>query len=134
MAEQVSVFLEDTEHLLSILKILKENNIDIRALSISESKKHGILRMVPDDCDAAVKKLKELDYTALKSKVLAIEMPDSPGALYDRLQKFLSGEFIMEYAYSYMEKAGGKVIFVCKFENSEGAEKAARAAGLSLKD
>jgi len=134
MAEQVSVFLEDTKHLLSILKVLKDNNINLRAVSISDTKDYGILRMMLDDCETAAKKLKEMDYTVLLTKVLAIEITDSPGSLYDRLQKFLSEAFTMEYAYSYMEKQGGKVIFVCKFENFEEAEKAARSAGLALRD
>ena len=48
--KQISVFVENRPSTLaSFAKVLAENGIDIRALSISETRDFGILRIIVDD-------------------------------------------------------------------------------------
>ena len=48
--QQISVFLENRAgQLAEITKILADNGIDLRALSIAETADYGVLRMIVDD-------------------------------------------------------------------------------------
>ena len=57
---QISVFVENKQGRLSaIIKILKDNGINIRAISIADTKDFGILRLIVSDPDLACEKLRE---------------------------------------------------------------------------
>ena len=52
---QISVFLENRAgQLAEVTKLLAENGIDMRAISIAETKDYGVLRLIVDDTDKAV--------------------------------------------------------------------------------
>ena len=90
--KQISVFLENrTGSLVDFTKVLYGNNIDIRAFSITEAPDFGIARVIVDDVYNAVTVLKDNDYIVSITKVLAVEMPDEPGAL-SRVIKVLQKE------------------------------------------
>lgn len=47
---QLSVFIENKRgRLAEITNVLKQNNVDIRALSIADTKEFGILRLIVSD-------------------------------------------------------------------------------------
>ena len=51
---QISVFIENKEgNLLTVSKILKDNNIDIRTLSLADTSEYGMLRMIVSDEELA---------------------------------------------------------------------------------
>ena len=59
--KQVSVFLENSEgRLKSALLTLKEANIDIKSLSLADTRDYGMLRMIVSSPDEAVTALKNL--------------------------------------------------------------------------
>ena len=48
--QQISVFLENRAgQLAEITKVLAENGIDLRAISIAETTDYGVLRMIVDE-------------------------------------------------------------------------------------
>ena len=54
LIKQISIFVENKPGRLSnITNILKQNDIDIRALSIADTKDFGILRLIVNDPDKA---------------------------------------------------------------------------------
>ena len=51
---QISVFLENkTGQLAEITKLLAENHINLRAISIAETADYGVLRIIADDAEKA---------------------------------------------------------------------------------
>jgi len=69
--KQISVFLENKPGKLSdMTSLLAENNIDIRALSLAETKDFGIARMIVDDIFEAAAVLRDGDFIANFSPVL----------------------------------------------------------------
>lgn len=82
MVKQISVFLENKEgNLAEFSRLLSENDINLRALSMAEAGEFGIVRMIVDDVYKATTSLKEADYVASVKDVLAVEIPDEAGSL-----------------------------------------------------
>ena len=51
---QISVFLENRAgQLAEITKVLADNGIDLRAISIAETADYGVLRMIVDNAEKA---------------------------------------------------------------------------------
>ena len=83
---QISVFLENKKgRLKEITKILSDNNINIRALSIAETKDFGVIRLIVNKAEEAYTALKAMDFVVRKTDVLAVEVSDKPGGLYSVL-------------------------------------------------
>lgn len=104
--KQISVFLENRPgRLKQLTHILAENHVDMRALSLAETKDFGIARLIVDDVFQAVSILKEADFIASLTSVLAVEIPDEPGGLDQLLSIFSEAEVNIEYMYAFI---GGK--------------------------
>ena len=82
LIKQISIFVENKPGRLSnITNILKQNDIDIRALSIADTKDFGILRLIVNDPDKACNVLKGAECTVTITDVLAVGISDEPGGL-----------------------------------------------------
>ena len=72
---QLSVFIENKRgRLAEITNVLKQNNVDIRALSIADTKEFGILRLIVSDAGKAAEVLRADGFTVALTQVVAIEM------------------------------------------------------------
>ena len=57
---QISVFLENRQgRLFDVCSLLGNNGVNIRALTIAETESFGVLRVVVDKSDLAIKLLRE---------------------------------------------------------------------------
>ena len=82
--KQISVFLENRAGCLAeFTKVLRENGIDMRALSIAETPDFGILRIIVDDSYQTACLLKDAGYIFSITPVLAAAISDHAGGLYD---------------------------------------------------
>ena len=61
--KQISVFLENKPNQLAeFVKVLNENRIDMRAMSVADTKDFGILRVIVDDTYKTACVLKDAGY------------------------------------------------------------------------
>lgn len=120
---QISVFLENRKgRLLDVCSLLGDNDINIRALTIAETESFGVLRIVVDKSDAAMKLLRENQFVANLTDVVAIEVADQPGGLAGILKVLAENDVNIEYMYGFVEKFSDKALLVMRFENTELAE------------
>ncbi len=85
--EQISIFIENKSgRLAEVARVLGEKGVNIRALSLADTSDFGILRLLVDNTDAAQAILKDNGFTVNKTEVVAVEVPDDPGGLYNILQ------------------------------------------------
>ena len=101
--KQISAFVENRPgRIAEITGILAQNNIDLRALSIADTADFGILRMIVDNPEEAAVILKDNRVTVTLTDVIAISLPDKPGAL-SYLLEVLSNEGVsVEYLYAFV--------------------------------
>ena len=120
--DQISVFLENRKgRLLEVCALLGEQGINIEALSIAESEKFGILRMVVDQPDRAVSLIQSKKLTAEKTELIAVEVEDRPGGLAGILARLADHGINVEYMYGFPRKTGDKAVMVLRVECPEKA-------------
>ena len=128
---QISVFLENKPGTLKkMTSVLAANKIDMRATSLAETKDFGIARLVVDDALAAVNTLKENNFVASLTPVLAIEIPDETGGLDKLLSVFDEAKVNIEYMYAFLGGKRGQAYMIFRVTNTEIAEKALVERGL----
>lgn len=128
---QISVFLDNKPNQLTgVMKLLKQHKINIRALSIADTKDFGILRMIVDDTDKAVDTLREGAYAVAETEIVAITIPDTPGQL-SRVLDILGGQNVnIEYLYAFLGKSDKSVSFVIRVDDNDNAYSALEEAGI----
>ncbi|MGD9733743.1 MAG: ACT domain-containing protein, partial [Desulfamplus sp.] len=100
--EQISIFLENKAgRLAEVTAILRDANVNIRALSLADTTDFGILRLIVNDNQAAEQALKREGFTVGKTNVLAIEVADVPGGLNNVLDPLTSAGINVEYMYAF---------------------------------
>lgn len=121
---QISVFLENKKgRLYEVCSLLGKNNVNIYALTIAETENFGVLRIVVDKSDLAVKVLKQNNFVANITEVVAVEVADQPGGLAAILKILVDNDISVEYMYGFVEKFSDKAILVFRFEDTDKAQK-----------
>lgn len=121
--KQISVFLENRHgRLAEVTKVLGDNNLNIRALSLADTSDFGVLRMIIDHPDQAYMVLKERHYTVRETDVVALEVADQPGGLSGVLELLNAHDVNVEYLYAFPERASvDNAIMVFKFDHVDAA-------------
>ncbi|MBR6407791.1 MAG: acetolactate synthase [Clostridia bacterium] len=130
--KQISVFLENKPGRLDeMISLLAKKNIDIRALSLAETKDFGIARMIVDDAFETANLLRDNNLIANFTSVLAFAVPDEPGGLSKLLSVFTEAKVNIEYMYAFLGNNGGKHAYmIFRVSNTKESEKALVSRGL----
>ena len=131
--QQISVFLENKKgRLLAVTKCLKENDINIRALSVADTTDFGILRMIVNDPKLCFEALQKEGFTVSSNTVIAVEIPDVPGGLNQVLEILKDSEVNLEYTYAFFSGNADTALHVCRVDNQEAAIEALEKAGIKV--
>ena len=131
--EQIAVFLENKSgRLAEITRILAENDINIRALSVADTADFGILRLIVDKVDLAKEVLRAGGFTVGKTNVIAVEVPDRAGGLASVLKVAHQANLNVEYMYAFVNKTGENAVLIFRFEEMDKAIASLQEAGFTL--
>ena len=99
--KQLSVFLENKPGTLEqALRTLKDNNINIVALSLADTSEFGLLRLIVDKPDEGKKALKEKGCTSIINDVLMIRLKQRVGFLQELMEVICKDGINVEYMYA----------------------------------
>jgi hypothetical protein len=131
--QQISVFLENKPgRLARVAEVLRDNKINIRALTIADTSDFGILRMIVNQPEAAFDVLKRAGFTVKQNIILGVEIDDREGVLYDIMHLCDVSGLNIEYTYSFVEQSSNKAILFLRFEDPEKAIGVFQAQGYKL--
>ncbi|MBR2315652.1 MAG: amino acid-binding protein [Clostridia bacterium] len=131
--KQLAVFVQNKKGtLVSVTDTLAKNNVNLRALSIAETADLGILRLIVNDNDTAVKALSGEGYLIKTIDVVGVKIGDAPGKLTEALQVLDKAEINVEYLYAFMTRTEKHAYVVLRVEDNDAAEKVLEDAGFHI--
>lgn len=131
--KQLSVFVENRPGRLSaITRLFGNNGIDIRAMSIADTKDFGILRLIVNDPDKALEVLKANDFSVTITNVIAIGIDDVPGGLAGAMETLYENNVSVEYMYAFISKTENTAYVIFRVENNENAALALKEKGYKI--
>ena len=118
IVHQISIFLENRAgQLAQVTRVLADNAIDMRAISIAETTDYGVLRLIVDDAEKATNILLANGFILSMTPVHVVAVPDTAGGLAPVLEAIAEGNLDIEYMYSLFTHKEGKAYMV--FRNSD---------------
>ncbi len=130
---QISVFLENKPgRLANVAMVLRDNKINIRALTIADTSDFGILRMIVNKPELANEVLRKAGFTVKLNTVIAVEIDDREGIFHDIMSLCDKNGLNIEYTYSFVEQYSNKAILFLRFENGDKAIDILKANGYKL--
>jgi hypothetical protein len=122
--KQISIFSENKPgRLQKITKVLAEEGVNILAINIASSNGFGVIRFIVDQCDLAYQKLKQKGFTVSLNEVLAIELVDKPGGLFEVSAVLAKKKINVENAYVLILGSRKKAFLIVDVLNIEMAVK-----------
>lgn len=116
--KQISVFLENTAgRLAEVTKVLAEESINLRAITIADTADFGILRLIVNDADKALSVFERHGFTAKVTEVIGVEVEDVPGGLHKVMQIFEENKVNIEYLYATLERNKERAVVIFKVED-----------------
>jgi hypothetical protein len=126
-ATQLAVFLANRPGALArVCEALAKAEINIHALTTSDTVDHAVVRMVVSDPTKALMLLGEAGVLALETEVLMIESMSRSGVLAKIAERLAEVEVNIEYAYLAGGRGAEKGLIVLRPSNIEKARNALR--------
>ncbi|HOK52930.1 MAG TPA: ACT domain-containing protein [Armatimonadota bacterium] len=120
---QISVFLPNKSgELAKMTSHLARFNVNIRAISVSESIDYGVVRIIVNDVDRAGAALADLGRGFITTPVVVAEIPDRPGALYEVSQELADAGINIRYIYATVTPGGGVAMAVISTDDDDRAD------------
>lgn len=131
--KQLTIFVENKKgSLVDITKILADNNVNLRALSIADTQDFGILRIIVNDNETATKALNDAGYLIKMTDVVGVKIGDQPGKLSKALEILDKADINMEYLYAFMARTEKHAYVVLRVADNDMAEKVLEDAGFHM--
>ena len=119
---QLSAFLENVPGTLcNAVAAITDAGVNIRALSVADTKDFGILRVIVSDTEKTKEALSEATLVR-ETPVLAVKMTDRQGALNNILSILHSADVNIEYVYAFTGSVQGNAYVVLRVDDVAQAE------------
>ncbi len=133
--KQISIFVENKEgRIKKAIDTLAKQNINIRALSIADTTKYGILRLIVSDNEKAIESLENDGFIVKENEVIILAVPDEPNGLNSTLAVFDEKGINLEYLYAFVSSKTDEAIVVMRLENMEKAIDALKESNVKILD
>lgn len=117
---QISVFLENKPgSFAQVADLLSRNNINMRAMSVAETDRFGILRMIVDEYEKTAAVLTDNGYVFKEVPVLGIEVEDKPGSLVTILNILREEQINLEYMYAFITSKKDSAYLVFRVDDPD---------------
>lgn len=111
MTEQLSVFLENREGRVDeVLKLFKENNINIYSASLADTSDFGLLRMIVENPSYAREVLVKNGIMAKTTPVILVAVSNEVGGLYEAMKTIADAGISVSYMYGLSTNGAGAAI------------------------
>lgn len=122
MAYHLSVFLENNPGKLErITKILSDNSINLRAMSLASSGEFGVMKLLVDNPEKAFEVLQQNKLTVTKRQITAVVVDNVPGSFNRLLNKLSQNNINIEDCYGFLLSDGKTAAIIMEIDNTPNA-------------
>ena len=109
--DQLSIFLNNAVgRVTEVTTILGKAGVNLKAFTLSESSDFGILRLITEDNAKAAEVLLQNHFAVNLTKVVYLELGDTPGALSECIQRVSDAGISIEYMYAFSTGSAASVV------------------------
>lgn len=120
--KQISVFIENKEgRIKKAIETLGNAGINIRALSVGDTSKYGILRLIVSDNEKSIEALEKDGFIVKETEVIVVSVSDEPNGLNSTLSILDDADINLEYIYAFVSSNPNEAIVAMKVENTQSA-------------
>jgi len=131
--KQISIFAENKPgRMAGVAKALGDAGVNIRALTIAEAGDFGVIRMVVDDTERGYTALRKEGFMVSETDVLAVEIKDVPGGLYEIVNSLGMNNINVEYAYAFVTAKAERAMLILRVDDVKRAAEVLNEAGVRV--
>ena len=131
ITKQLSIFMENKPgQFVKVTETLADAGIDIRAVSLADTKDFGIARMIVDDCEKAQQALHEKHFMSTITKVMCIALEDQPGGLETVTKLLADADINIDYIYACITIVGKSAYIVIHVDDEQKGDRILTEAGI----
>ena len=97
-------------------KALGKAGVNMLALFVADTRDFGVARIICDKTQAAADALKAEGFSVTTAEVVAVEIPDTPGALGKLFEVIADADIDIAYAYCFVDPKTKKAVNFCRFK------------------
>ncbi len=113
-------------------KLLAEERVNVRSVSLADMSDIGVLRIIVDDSARCTAALSRSGFMFQETEVIAVEMDDRPGGLHRVVQALAAEDVNIEYMYTTFEKSSDKAIVILRVDDGAVALEALKRHEISV--
>ncbi len=133
MTEQLSVFIDNRPgRLNAVTGILRDQQINIRAMTIADHRDFGVAKLLVSDPTLAQQALAEHGFAVALQPVLAVAIEDRPGGLHDLLEILAAHQINVLDAYGFVVAPGRQAIWCMAVADPAEATRLVAEQGLRV--
>jgi len=127
--KQLSVYLENRAGALAeICRLIAAESINLLAICAIDTIEEAVLRIVPEDAGAARATLERAGFRVIETEVLAIDLPNVPGATGRVASRLADAGINIDYVYASAHPEGKQSLLVLRTHDVDAAVRALGAA------
>ena len=131
--KQISIFIENQPgKLAEATRFIADNGINLRALSIADTREFGILRIICDEPEVSAEKLKKGGYVTNVAEVIAVGIKDAPGSMATILEIIAKAGVSVEYTYAFLATRINGAFMIFRVDDNAKATEALAAEGIKM--
>lgn len=131
--KQFSIFVENKQgKMAELTRLIANAGIDLRTLSLADTRDFGILRIIvnkPDDAEAL---LNENGWAFKATSVIGIKVPDVPGGVAAVLEALSEANVNVEYMYAFVNRTPGRADTIVCVDDDDAALAALNQHGIEV--
>jgi len=130
---QFSVFLQNkVGALLEVVKLLKEENVIVLALSIAEASESSITRMIVSDPERVSELFGKHDIPHSECEVMVVELKEGPSDLAAVLAALLMAEVNIHFSYPLLIRPNGRAVIAMHLDDTDCASSVLQGEGFRI--
>ncbi len=133
LVNQIAVFLENRKgRIADLSRVLREANVNIKAMSIADTAEYGVLRAITDNNAKAVEALRANGFNTAVADLVGFKVSDKPGAMSEVLEVLDNEAINIDYLYSFARSKEDSAVILVKVDDNAKAEALLQEHGVDL--